>query len=150
MTYFPVRSPAAKVGGIAYFGRMIDKIRVHAENKLPAEYQPNLGKGFDANCLTFLRVDYALLVDRVKTGGSDDEILQWCFEHGRRPEADEIAVWNEFMRKRGWNDEVTEFLVRRKKEIGMAGRSEIETMFQFIDVDEGRPLPTSPRGDQSE
>ncbi len=149
MNAFLVRSPSMKVGGIVYFGRMIDKIREHAENKLPAEYQPNLGQGFDANCLAFLRVDYASLVDRVKAGGSDDEILQWCFEHGRKPEADEIAVWNEFMRKRGWNDDVTEFLVRRKKEIGMAGRSEIETMFQFIDVDEGRPLPTSLRGEQS-
>lgn len=149
MSHFPVRSPAAKVGSIIYFGRMIDKIRVHAENRLPAEYQPNLGKGFDANCLTLLRVDYPKLVDRVKAGGSDDEILHWCFEHGRKPDAAEIAVWNEFMRKRGWNDDVTEFLVRRKKEIGMAGRSEIETMFQFIDVDEGRPLPTSLRGDHS-
>lgn len=149
MVHFPVRSPAAKVGGIVYFGRMIDKIRVHAVNRLPAVYQPNLGKGFDANCLTFLRVDYASLVDRVTAERADDEILQWCFEHGRKPDADEIAVWNEFMRKRGWNDEVTEFLVRRKKEIGMAGRSEIETMFQFIDVDEGRPLPPSLRGDHN-
>lgn len=149
MSHFPARSPAAKVGGIVYFGRMIDKIRVHADDQLPAEYQANLGKGFDANCLTFLHLDYASLVDRVKAGGSDDDILQWCFEHGRKPDGDEIAVWNEFMRKRGWNDDVTEFLVRRKKEIGMAGRSEIETMFQFIDVDEGRPLPTSLRGEHS-
>ena len=42
------------------------------------------------------------------------------------------------MRKRGWNDEVSETLKRRKKEAGMAGRSEIETMFAFIDADEGR------------
>ena len=42
------------------------------------------------------------------------------------------------MRKRGWNDEVSETLKRRKKESGMAGRSEIQTMFAFIDADEGR------------
>jgi hypothetical protein len=42
------------------------------------------------------------------------------------------------MRKRGWNDEISEILKRRKKEAGLAGRSEIETMFAFIDVDEGR------------
>ena len=28
--------------------------------------------------------------------------------------------------------------LRRKKEAGMAGRSEIRTMFNFIDADEGR------------
>lgn len=143
MSDFPVRSPAAKVHGIVYFGRMIDKIRVHAEGKLPPEYQANLGKGFDANCVTFLRVDYQQLADRVRVGGSDEDILRWCFDRGHAPAADEVLVWNDFMRKRGWNDEITEFLVRRKKEAGMAGRSEIKTMFEFIDVDEGRPLPSA-------
>lgn len=137
----PVRSPAAKLGGIVYFGRMIDKIRAHAQGLLPADYQPNLGKGFDARCARFLHVDYNQLVQRVLQGGSDEEILQWCFATGRKPEADEIHVWNEYMRKVGWNDETSPTLMRRKKEAGMAGRSEIRTMFEFIDVDEGRSLP---------
>jgi hypothetical protein len=42
------------------------------------------------------------------------------------------------MRKRGWNDEVSEILQRRKKEAGMMDRSDIQTTFQFIDADEGR------------
>jgi len=42
------------------------------------------------------------------------------------------------MRKRGWNDEISETLTRRKKEGGLAERADIETMFQFIDADEGR------------
>ena len=32
------------------------------------------------------------------------------------------------------------YLVRRKKESGMAGRSEIQTMFAYIDADEGRSV----------
>ncbi|HMJ05994.1 MAG TPA: DUF5069 domain-containing protein [Chthoniobacterales bacterium] len=141
MSSFPPRSPSAKVAGIAYFGRMIDKIRLHAEAKLPPDYQANLGIGFDGNCITFLRIAYEQLVERVAQGGTDEEILQWCFEQRREPSPAEVEVWNEFMRKRGWNDEVAEFLTRRKKEAGMAGRSEIKTMFEFIDVDEGRALP---------
>jgi gluconokinase len=141
MSQFPLRSPAAKVRGLVYFGRMLDKIRVHGRGELPPVYQANLGKGFDANCTAFLRVDYWQLVDLVKQGSTDEEVLEWCYVNGRRPETDDLYVWNEFMRKRGWNDEITEFLVRRKKEAGMAGRSEIRTMFEFIDVDEGRPLP---------
>ena len=58
---------------------------------------------------------------------------------------DEIYIWNEFMRKRGWNDEISEILDRRKKEARMAGRSEIKTMFAFIDADEGRSLIGSQR-----
>src|SRR6266404_1911262 len=100
----------------------------------------NLGRGFDSACTTFLRIDYKRLVERVKQGGTDEEILQWCFGMGHRPADDEVYVWNEFMRKRGWNDELSEILKRRKKEAGMAGRSEIQTMFTFIDDDEGRSL----------
>jgi len=122
---------------------MLDKIRLHAKDHLPEEYQTNLGKGCDERCVRFLRVDYNQLVEHVKESGTDDEVLQWCFNAGRQPSDDEIYVWNEFMRKRGWNDELSETLKRRKKEAGMAGRSEIETMFSFIDADEGRfPIET--------
>src|ERR1043166_6925274 len=138
-----LRSPYAKVGGLVYFGRMLDKIRQHAKGHLPPDYQANLGRGFDASCTTFLRLEYNQLVERVKQGGSDEEILQWCFSTGRQPSDEEIYVWNEFMRKRGWNDEISETLKRRKKEAGMAGRSEIETMFAFIDADEGRSFVSS-------
>ena len=138
MSHLGIRSPYTKVGGLVHFGRMLDKIRAHAQAQLGEAYQANLGKGFDEFCVRFLRVDYNRLVERVKQGGTDDEILHWCFSAGRQPSEDEIYVWNEFMRKRGWSDEVSETLKRRKKEAGMAGRSEIETMFGFIDADEGR------------
>ena len=138
----PLRSPSEKVGGLFHFGRMLDKIRLHAKGELPSDYHANLGKGFDEKCVKFLRVNYNQLVERVKQGSTDDKILQWCFDNGRRPNEDDIYVWNEFMRKRGWNDEVSETLQRRKAEAGMADRSDIQTAFQFIDADEGRlPKP---------
>jgi hypothetical protein len=135
---FPLRSPSEKVGGLFYFGRMLDKIRLHAKEELPSDYHANLGKGFDEKCVKFLGVDYDQLVERVKKGGADDEILEWCFTIGRQPSEDDIYVWNEFMRKRGWNDEVSEIVERRKAEARMADRSDIQTSFQFIDADEGR------------
>jgi gluconokinase len=133
-----LRSPAEKIGGLFYFGRMLDKIRLHAKGELPPDYHANLGKGFDEKCVKFLRVNYDHLVERVKKSGTDDEILEWCFSVGRRPSESDIYVWNEFMRKRGWNDEVSEILKRRKQEAGISDRSDIETSFQFIDADEGR------------
>ena len=133
-----LRSPSEKVGGLFYFGRMLDKIRLHAKGELPSDYHANLGKGFDEKCVRFLRVNYDELAQRVKKGGTDEEILQWCFTVGRRPSEDDIYVWNEFMRKRGWKDEVSEILKRRKAEAGMSDRADIQTAFQFIDADEGR------------
>jgi uncharacterized protein DUF5069 len=138
MKDFPARSPAAKVGGLVYFGRMLDKIRLHAKGNLPEEYQPNLGEKFDRYCCDLLGIVYGELVERTKQGGTDEDILAWSFTKGRRPNEHEMHVWNEFMRKRCWNDESSEILSQRKREAGMADRSDIETMFQFIDADEGR------------
>lgn len=142
MAHVPLRSPSEKVGGLFYFGRMLDKIRLHAKGELPLDYHANLGKGFDEKCVTFLGITYDQLIERMKQGGSDEEILQWCFRVGQKPSENDLYVWNEFMRKRGWDDEVSEILKRRKKEAGMSDRSDIQTSFQFIDADEGRaPKP---------
>ena len=121
---------------------MLDKIRLHTRNELPADYHANLGKGFDEKCVKFLHLDYDELVERVKQDGTDDEILEWCFTVGRRPTENDAHVWNEYMRKVGWNDEVSEMVLRRKTEAGMTERSDIQTSFQFIDADEERlPKP---------
>ena len=138
MAKIALRSPFEKVRGLFYFGRMLDKIRLHAKRELPPDYHANLGKGFDEKCLKFLGINYDQLVERVKKDSTDEEILEWCFGVGRRPSEDDIYVWNEFMRKRGWNDEVSEILKRRKAEADMSERSDIQTAFQFIDADEGR------------
>jgi hypothetical protein len=135
---FPARSPAEKVGGLVYFGRMLDKIRAHARGLLPAEYVEKLGNGFDGRCVRFLAINYEKLVERVKEGGTDEEIWRWALQHGRKPSEEDMENWNEFMRKCGWKDSITETLARRKKESGLADRDDIETMFQFIDADEER------------
>jgi hypothetical protein len=133
-----LRSPYAQTKGIYYFARMLDKIRLNEAGELPADYQPNLGIGFDGRCINFLSVKYPALVERVKEGGTDDEVLDWCFSQGRQPSAEEIEVWDEFMRKRGWNDEATPTLQRRLREGNFEDRTDIVTFFDFIDLDEER------------
>ncbi len=136
-----LRSPADQVGGLLYFGRMIDKIRLHHAGKLPPDYVPNLGGGFDERCVHFLRVSYRALGDRVLAAGEgapDEMLLDWALHEGRHPDEEEIEVWNEFMRKRGWKDAASQRLGERKLESGLQDRAEIETFFQYIDADEGR------------
>ena len=137
---FPARSPAEKVSGLVYFGRMLDKIRADARGELPNEWVPNLGKGFDGKCVRFLGIDYDALRARVleQEVGTDEEMLRWAVEHGKDRSAEEIEVWNEYLRKCGWNDELTPTLERRKRESGFEEREDIETMFQYIDADENR------------
>ena len=138
-----LRSPSDKVGGLVYFGRMVDQIRAHANGELPREYQANIGKGLDEHCVNFLGVNYDLLVQYVNEGASDEAILESCFGMGHRPSEAEVYIWNEFMLKRGWHDDASRTLKQLKREQGLTARSEIETIFQFIDAAEGRAVHTS-------
>ncbi len=138
-----LRSPDDTVGGIVYFARMLSKIRLHQAGRLPDDLKENIGINFDAKCARFLRVPHQEISDRVREMGdraSDEEILEWCFTRGRRPEEEEIEMFNIVMRKHGWKDKATSILERRKRESGLEGRDDIETMFQYIDADEDRPI----------
>jgi hypothetical protein len=136
-----LRSPSDQVNSLVYFGRMLDKIRLQAAGKLPDGWQTARGaamKGsFDARCCRFLHIDYEALEKRTLQGGTDEELLDWCFANGRQPTEEEIEVWNAFMTKRGWRDAGTQRLNERLAEIGLPPGT-VQTMFEFIDLDEGR------------
>lgn len=133
-----LRSPYDQVGGLYHFGRMLDKIRLHAAGKLPADYANNFGGGFDGRVCNFLGVQHASLVARVKQGGTDDEILAWSFQTGRKPSDEEIEILNGFLKKRGWNDDVSDRLAQRIQELGPQWAGKIHTFFDLIEADEGR------------
>jgi Domain of unknown function (DUF5069) len=133
-----LRSPYDKTFGLVYFGRMLDKIRSLTRGELAPEYVENFEKDFDQKCAMFLGINYDLVVNYVNEGLTDQAILQSCFGMGHRPSDGEIYMWNEFMRKRGWNDELSGLLENQKKKHAMLSRSEIQTAFQFIDADAGR------------
>jgi hypothetical protein len=135
------RSAYDRVGGLVYFARMLDKIRLHAAGRLPEAYHENLGAGFDGRCVRFLHVEYPALRERVVQGGTDEELLQWCFERGRQPNEEETLIWNAFMMKRGWRDEAdgsTQELEGYKTASGLSGRRDLVTFFDYYEVDEGR------------
>jgi gluconokinase len=139
-----LRSPSQKVNGLVYFGRMLDKIRLNAQGKLPKDWQtmrgPASANTFDARCCRFLGVEYSALEAETLKGGSDEELLSWAFRTGRKPSDEEIEIWNAFLSKRGWRDEATQRLNERLAEIGFPPGT-VETMFEFIDLDEGRIQP---------
>src|SRR5262245_24727925 len=85
-----LRSPFDQLKGLVYFGRMLDKIRLAAAGKLPEAWMAARGpvKGsFDSRCCQFLKIDYAAIeTETLKSGKSDEELLEWAFVHGRRPD----------------------------------------------------------------
>jgi gluconokinase len=140
-----LRSPFDQVNGLVYFGRMLDKMRLAAAGKLPPDWEAARGMkhhtSFDARCCRFLGIDYPTLeAETLKGDKTDAELLEWAFQHGRRPGEEEIEIWNAFMTKRGWRDAGTQRLHERQAEIGLPA-STVQTMFEFIDLDEGRQKP---------
>lgn len=124
--------------GLIYFARMLDKIRLNAEGRLRTDFCDNLGSGFDARCVDYLRVNYAKLTAKVLEGGTDEDILKWCFSEGRELNEGDIHLWNHFLTKVGWRDHVSDILTRRKSESDLAGRDEVQTMLEYFEYDEGR------------
>jgi len=120
---------------------MLDKIRLHAEWKLPADYVGQLGDAqfytLDGRCCRFLGVPYAKLREHTLQGGSDEEILAWAHEQGKPRSDEECHVWNRFIAKLGWRDERSAVLQQRIRDGGLEGRG-IETLIDHIEYDEGR------------
>jgi gluconokinase len=79
-----------------------------------------------------------VLTQRVLKGGTDDEILEWCFQNGRRLNEGDMTVWNGFVSKLGWNDFASPMLDEAKQEQGITDRSDINTITELIDFDEKR------------
>lgn len=129
-----LRNGIERVSGMVYFARMLDKIRLHAAGKLPADY--NRGNGFDDRCVKLLKVDYAALERRTLEGGTDEVVLEWAMTTGRRPTPEEMEMWNAWIGKRGWRDEKTEALAKMKADRGWANRDDIVTYFDFHRADE--------------
>jgi hypothetical protein len=137
-----LRSAYETVEGVVYFGRMIDKVRLHAAGRLPLEYQPLLGnanpRGFDARCCRFLQIEHPTFAAQVSQGGTDETLFQWACQAGRKPSEKDIEIWNAFMQKRGWRDESSENLREQTRKAGITDRV-VATFFDFFDADEGRP-----------
>ena len=124
---------------MAFFPRMLDKLRLHAQGKLHPDYHPNLGARADGWCLDFLRINYSDLKTRTLAGGTDEEILQWCYQNGRALNEGDLNVWNGYILKVGWRDAATPRVQHAKANNGLGHRDDILTMPDFFDADEGRP-----------
>ena len=136
---FP-KSPRETTKGMMYFPRMLDKIRLHLSGDLHDDYKENFGapQTADSMCCNFLRVNHSDLIERVKQGGTDEEILDWCHEKGRKLNEGDVFVWNGFASKLGWRDAIARRLEARKKEMGIADRDDIICIPDLIDFDEQR------------
>jgi len=132
---FP-RSGYDAVGGLVFFPRVLDKVRLHAAGRLSGDY--NLGKGLDTRLCRLLGLAYEDIAAKAREEADDTVVIEWCFAQRRRPTEDEIQYFNTYMTKRGWRDDGSEKLKASKEKRGLASRDDIQTTFDLQDAEEGR------------
>lgn len=124
--------------GLRYFPRMLSKIRLHATASLHPDFIENMGAGLDKRLCEFLQVNYTDLSTQTLANESDEAVLQWAFAKGRAPTETDTLLWNHYVTKLGWRDQVTESLANRKLSSGLQDRDDIQTMIEYFEYDEGR------------
>jgi hypothetical protein len=133
------RSPRETMDGWSYLPRYVDKIRLHLAGKLHADYQENLGKGFDGMWLKCAGVTHEQMIAVVKNSMTDGEVCDWVRGNVKRSPADKAAHLKDLTSRPLPGDEAAQARLKlRKEQCGAANRIEIKTFVDVIDVDEKR------------
>jgi len=135
LTQRPPRSPRTRIGNLVILARMLDKARATLAGKNGAyEY----GASTDLHLVKFLGFDPDALLQEVKTGKGDGELLAWVHansETAREPW--EIEAWSAFMDKRGpdSDQETIEFFAEYVGKLSKT-REDIKSWFDALDLDD--------------
>jgi hypothetical protein len=134
LTQHPPRSPRVRLGGFAHLPRLLDKARAFAAGTNGAYVYDAM---MDRQFLSFTGIEAAALLEAVKTGRSDGEMLAWVMEHlnpGRT--ASEIAQWSSWLESLGpGSAQGHAWLADRIKDYGPK-REDVRTYCEHLDLDD--------------
>jgi hypothetical protein len=133
------RSPRETMCGWMHLPRYIDKIRLHLAGKLHADYEGNLGKGFDGRWLKAAGVTHEQMLEVVRGSVTDGEVCDWVRQNVRKSEAEKAAHREGMLNYPEPGDQaMQERLKMRKEQSGLAHRQDVRTFVDYIDADEKR------------
>ena len=132
LTQRPPRSPRLKLGGYVVLPRMLDKGRAQAAGR-NGEY--HFACPLDQRFLSFSGLKADDILDLLKAGKSDTEVLAWIREHTSRTEP-EIITWSEYQTQRSPSDtEGREYYNESVKNLA-PNRDDLVTWFDLLDLDD--------------
>ncbi|MDR1191706.1 MAG: DUF5069 domain-containing protein [Verrucomicrobiales bacterium] len=128
----PPRSPRARLGGYVILPRVLDKGRATLAGK-NGEYK--YGNPLDLRLFEFLGIKPEGLLEQLKLGKGDFEILQWLNTVAPRA-PHEIAQWSAFMEQYapgtiGFREHMNASVAAKNQE-----RDDIRTVFDLLDLDD--------------
>ena len=93
----------------------------------------------DQHLLKFIDISAEALLEEIKKGKGDGEILTWIGENQKNKRQPwEIEQWSAYFEKRGpdSDQETASFFTNRLVEFGGATREDIKTWFDLLDLDD--------------
>ena len=134
LTQHPPRSPRVKLGGFVHLPRLLDKARAAANGKLGEFVFPC---PLDQRFFSFVGITSDALLAEVKKGRSDTEMLAWLLASAspaRQPW--EIAAWSDYLTALSPGDIKRHTIFAEHIEKLAAGREDIVTYFDRLDLDD--------------
>ena len=133
------RSPRETMDGWMHLPRYLDKVRLHLAGKLHADYQANLGKGFDGRWLAAAGLTHEQFIEVVRPTVTDGEVCDWVRQNVRKSDAEKSAHAAGMVDYPKPGDTAMEGRLRQRKEAaGLGQRADLKTFVDFIDADEKR------------
>ena len=134
LTQRPPRSPRVRLGGYAMLPRMLDKARASLAGTA-GDYI--YGNPMDQFFFGFTGISQEALLDKVKTGAGDWEILVWVMDHAvpkRMPY--EVRAWSADLERMPVGDaEDHEWFAAQIRRINPL-RNDLQSVMDYLDADD--------------
>jgi len=132
LTQHPPRSGRVRLGGYVHLPRLLDKARASLTGKI-GEYHYNCP--LDQNFFKFTGITHEALLEEVKLGRSDSEMIAWVRARAPRLPS-EVQAWSLWMAAHGpggsggheWFGEVIK--------ANAADRDDVQSFFDLLDLDD--------------
>lgn len=134
LTQRPPRSPRVRLGGYAMLPRVLDKARALLIGQ-QGDYK--YGNPMDQHFFQFTGIAQDALLEQVKTGAGDWELLQWVQANAaNKRAAHEIRAWTAYLETMPVGDaEDLEWFAAQAKRLNPA-RTDLQTIMDYLDADD--------------
>ena len=134
LTQRPPRSPRVRLGGYTILPRLLDKARAVIAGTA-GEYKYNNPN--DGHFFRFTGLTPEALMEQVKIGAGDWDMLLWVSEHApHKRSALEIQQWSDWSQTVAFNDvEMREWFTDQIKRLNPA-REDLRGTFDYLDLDD--------------
>jgi hypothetical protein len=132
LTRHPPRSVRVRVGGFAHLGRLLDKARATIGGK---------GAGYHYNCpmdrhfFNFTGIDHEKMLEAIKAGRSDTEMVAWVMENTQRL-PHEIFAWSAWVEQHGPGGAGGHEWIAETIKAGAGDRDDIRSFADLLDLDD--------------